>query len=568
MVWHLIWADIRRHRVVLALWIVLSVGTTALTSLVPHLVVSPGTAATLHMAGALLQMALFLLSVILAPVVLQTHPLTGDTAFWMTRPISPGRLLASKLILLGAAVVVLPAMLLLIALGAADSPRATILFAVTSLVLTQSLWVAVTTTYAALTQTLPRYVVAVGATLATMVASLFVTSLLQIWRIPDAPAADRAWGAASPGRDLAGLALFTVAFVLAILVQAYSRNRRLSISAGIAGIVVALACWTYAPWTFFDPARRPPEWAADEQAARLEAVPADVRAERNVLATGTDSRWRTIRARARLRGMPQAWTAHAQLVTAELTLRDGTAHTSPRLQPAAPPLEADVGNPTHEAIKTALGVEHLARTVPPRGESLPAFLMPERDFRRLAPAAGRYVARVELLPTHYRVESRLPIKPGAAVSHADYSFQILNVRSGDGHIELTAVESDFNTPFSRLMTTPVHRFYLTNPGCQCAIEIGDHLGSDASFSVMGMRMSNAGGHPFLPRQRRLAYPTPHAPVLETFEIDQAWIEGAELVILRSEMHFPFERRLVIDGFPVDLPALATESGDGSTDNPN
>ena len=92
-VWHLIRADIRRHRRVLVLWMVLSIGVIVLATVGPHLVLTPGASATLALAGGLLRMALFLLSVILAPIVMHTHPLTGTTAFWMTRPIAPGLLL-------------------------------------------------------------------------------------------------------------------------------------------------------------------------------------------------------------------------------------------------------------------------------------------------------------------------------------------------------------------------------------------------------------------------------------------------------------------------------------------
>ena len=104
------------------------------------------------------------------------------------------------------------------------------------------------------------------------------------------------------------------------------------------------------------------------------------------------------------------------------------------------------------------------------------------------------------------------------------------------------------------------RFYLTNASCRCAIEIGDRDSSDIAFSVVGIHMSTSSGVQFLPRQRRLAYPTPHAPVQEAFEIGDRWLAGAELVILRTDTHPPFQRTLVIDGFPVRQPPPGETSG--------
>jgi hypothetical protein len=550
MVWHLIWADICRHRLVLAMWTLLWIGAIVLAAVGPHLVLAPGASATLTLAGGPLRVALFLLSVILAPIVMQTHPFTGTTAFWMTRPIAPGLLLTAKLILLGAALVALPACALIVAMTASGVPRAPMLFGVVSLIVSQSAWLALTVAYAALTQTLARYLMAVGATLAALVAYLFLISAFEALQTPDSPGSQR-WAPPTPTDDLVGPALVAVALVLVAVVQAFTRNRGASIVTGIAGMGVALTMWSHGHWNVLDPERRPPAWTASEQAGRLVAGPEDVRAERNVFATRS-TRWRTIRARARLHDLPKAWTANVQLVMAALQLPDGTALSSPTLNSAAPPFAADAGNPMHETIKSALGVELLAQPFPTRGESLPAFIMPDDEFRRLAPTVARYTGRFDVHPTRYHVEARLPLRVGAAIANDTYRLELLDVRSGIDSVELTAVESNFDTPFGT-MRPAQHRFYLTNARCRCAIEIGDRNIRDIAFGMVGIHMSNNSALQFLPRQRRLAYPTPQFPVQEAFEIDDTWIAGAELVILRTDIHPPFQRTLVIDDFPVRQP---------------
>ena len=42
---------------------------------------------------------------VLIPAGVQTHPLVGSDAFWMTRPIPPGTRLVSKTVLLGTVII-------------------------------------------------------------------------------------------------------------------------------------------------------------------------------------------------------------------------------------------------------------------------------------------------------------------------------------------------------------------------------------------------------------------------------------------------------------------------------
>ncbi len=107
---HLIAADVRHHRVILLVWVAVIVACAAVSAASPLLAGDPGHAWTIALAGALLWWAWLLLFVTIVPTIVQSHPVVGSTAFWMTRPVPAMTLLGSKALLLVTALVVLPAL--------------------------------------------------------------------------------------------------------------------------------------------------------------------------------------------------------------------------------------------------------------------------------------------------------------------------------------------------------------------------------------------------------------------------------------------------------------------------
>jgi hypothetical protein len=99
LTWHIIKKDLRALRWPLLLWtllIVMKLGAGAL------LLTADGTEGDSWIlsldAAAKILAALEVLSFILVAALVQEDPLVGTTAFWVTRPISGGRLLRAKLL--------------------------------------------------------------------------------------------------------------------------------------------------------------------------------------------------------------------------------------------------------------------------------------------------------------------------------------------------------------------------------------------------------------------------------------------------------------------------------------
>jgi len=108
LLWHLIAADLRRHRLLLIAWLVVIAASATLEAVTPMLAADASVGVSTGMLGTLLWLTEWLLMAFIVALVIQTHPLVGSNAFWMTRPIRPGMLLAGKMALLGTVMVGVP----------------------------------------------------------------------------------------------------------------------------------------------------------------------------------------------------------------------------------------------------------------------------------------------------------------------------------------------------------------------------------------------------------------------------------------------------------------------------
>jgi hypothetical protein len=304
-------------------------------------------------------------------------------------------------------------------------------------------------------------------------------------------------------------------------------------------------------WPVFDPRQAPPDWSSDAAAGRPWLDPASVEPERTASADSSRTLWRTLRGRPQLHGKPAGWAARVHLLGAEVRLPDGSVIQSRPGSPANPPLPGDAASAVTEAARAALDVERIEAAYPQKAESLPLLVIRDDEFRRAAPADAGYAARFEVMPTHYLVEARTPISTGLIVAGADYRLEAIHIERGPESITLTAVESWVPSAFDPTVTTQ-RKFYLVHGGCRCAVELHDALGG-GHLQVPWLPISLAVPSSSAARQRRLAYPHPYGTPADPYPVDEEWLSGAELVVVRADTYPPFERTLFVEDFPIRMP---------------
>lgn len=552
MFWHLVRGDLRRHRGMLGLWLLLSAGTAGLEGVAPFLLLDPEPASLLSLAAVALSLATLVVGVVLAPIVIQSDAFVGSTAFWMTRPVAPIALAAAKLLVVFAAGVGLPVALNAGVLAAAGVPGRTIAMATAGSILNRSLWMALTLAFGALTQTLPRYLVALGGCLSALVGVLVLgTSVMAMW-VTEEVVAQR-WTAPRPTADVVGMVLVVAALAAVAIAQALTRQRRVAVAVGTIGVAAAVLVESTWSWPIFDPRLAPPAWSSDPAAGRLWLDPASVEPERSGSPDGSRTLWRTVRGRAQVHGMPAGWAARVHLLAADVRLRDGSVIHSRPGSAVYPPLPGDAASAMTEAARAALGVERIEAAYPQKAESLPLLVIRDAQFRRVAPVDVDYAARFEVMPTHYLVEARAQISTGLVFAGADYRLDAINVERGPESITLTAVESWVPSKFDPVVMSE-RKFYLVHGGCRCAVELlethgGEHLQVPWLPITLFVPSSSAT------RQRRLSYPHPYGTPADPYPVDDEWLSGAELVLVRADTYPPFERTFVVQDFPLRLPQV-------------
>ncbi len=184
---HLVRADVRRFRLLLGLWTLVVIAETVLRAVRPALAGDP----QLSMMFDLLATALFatrwLGMVVIVALVVQTHPLVGSDAFWMTRPISWRVLLASKLVLLGTTFVAVPALCELVLMAACRVPMAEALPVTLQLVLFQCLWLFIVMALSSLTKNLARLALVAGSVMIGLILLLNLMIAVMMRRLDDGP---------------------------------------------------------------------------------------------------------------------------------------------------------------------------------------------------------------------------------------------------------------------------------------------------------------------------------------------------------------------------------------------
>ena len=560
---HLVAGDIRRHRWLLASWVAVVVAGTVVTGVHPLFAARP-TASTVDLLHMLLTVLRLFLRILLIALVVQIHPLVGSDAFWLTRPIPRMTLLACKTIVLAAFLVFIPVAAEAVLMTIYGIQPGEIARVAVESAQFATFWVALLATAAALTPTFPRFLLLCGGVLAALALLLAV----QITIDSMAPATPPLLVAQAPGpENPTGVAVVVGMLILACAVTliAQYRSRRLWRSSLIAVLALVIALYGAGvwPWQFLQANVELPAWASGD--ASLPIV------VRTVATRSTDEGMiekaprRKLAAPVQVSGLAPGWSAAVGLLQASLQLDGGRTLTSVSF-PFREPVTTDGETPSRVAAIRGLVGEILEEPSPlfaVRDKSLliPAatlLVVPEPEFTQVAPARGHYSGRFFLQLTHHRIEATIAIRPGAQARNGNYHVTLDSARAASGRAVLQLRESDATSSFDRRPHAE-QTYYLRNRRSGAAVEgsvfdfdrgilprmTGGMFQGSIGFGgdTTGFR---AGGH-------AVWFPPPgrsFGPLGET------WLQDAELVIVRSTVEGSVERKLEIDGLPLDATAPA------------
>jgi hypothetical protein len=556
---HLLTADLRRHRVLVAFWLLVVASTVILDGVRPALATDRALRDMAALLGSLLWPAEVLLRIVMIGVVVQTHPLVGSDAFWTTRPIPPRTLLASKLVLLGMVTVVAPVFASAALMAAYGVPSGLIEKIAVETALFQTFWLVVLMAAATLTFNLTRFALLCGGALVALAVVVAATAAIMFARIDDRPTTAGTAGTEEPTAMIVFTVLAIVSAVALLAVQYRTRSRIRSVPVGAAGLVLAFVVAGAWPWPMLAQRVDVPAWATRESALRLVAPSETVEVQEELSLFSQRTAWRSARAQLRLTGVEPGWSAEVGVLDATLQLDGGARLASTVSGYPFPVRIEDEDVPTRGVVVRLLRAQRVVESFPSRVESTAVFFLRDAEFSRLAPAIGRYRGRFHVALTRHDIEARLPLRPGASHHNGAYRVVVDGVESTSSSVSILARESDASSIFDR---RPAHRFdfYLRNERSGEAVPgSGQPLGEEfvfgrfLPFSIDGSVQTSG----FRARGLLIRFSPGRGAEDAPLYIDDRWIEEAELVVVRVTREGSVERTLEIAGFPLRAPVRPT-----------
>jgi hypothetical protein len=527
---HLVSADVRRFRMLLGMFVVILIADAVFRGVRPMLAADPRLATALDLLGAVLFVTRWLGFIVIVPLVVQTHPLVGSDAFWMTRPIPRRALFASKVVLLWTTCVAVAAACEAALMLASRMPASAIASVAFQSVLLQSLSLFILMALASTTRNLARFALVTGSVLVALVLLIYIAIAVMIRSMPAGPQLTEVTGRTvpSPTGGVVLVVLITIAAIVQLVVQYRTRSTRASVCAGVAGF--AIAFMTPELWPSHERLLPVPDWAGRESALRLiaESPRGEFRPTGDGSPFGGFEGWQTGGIRLSVSSVEESWLVTVRLRDATVAFDDGTT-----LSTAANGYSWRVPG---VAMRQALGVRRVvgAPTDPPVDTTMPAIVLTQADFNRHSGSTATYRGRFVVDLDHIEIAATLPLRAGA--EFRDRRHRIVTDRvalQGRGaSIRLRQLTA---TSMLDAGTIPHLSFYLRNRDTSEAVAGSTDEGMSTSLApfffggvstsgpVMGF---SASGH-------FIRFPDHYGAVEERFEITTEWLSQAEMVIVRT-----------------------------------
>jgi hypothetical protein len=557
---HLVAADLRQFRWPLAAWLLIVTLATMMYGRRSLADFDAMTVDPIGVARGFLSVAQALLLFAIVPFVMQSHPAVGSDAFWMTRPISPRGLLISKIVLLGTVMILVPVAARTVLMATHDVPAREILLVAAETALFYTLPIVILMAIAALTPDLWRFVLVCGSILGALAAVLAIAATVLRSRIDDDPTGSMTFG----GDDFVQGVLAAGTALTVLLVQYRTRSRARSLPIGVAGLLLAWLISTIWPWPLFQKRAAIPDWARTTSTVRLIADRDTIAAQEAFSFSGRPDPRRSITARIEIQGLPGGWSANIGLFDASVDVDGATLSGSwPRyamgsglvIAGGTPPGTVPVlpypgGAP--EVLADVLGVQRVIDPAPGFERTDVVFFLRDSELKQHDHATGRYRGRFWVGLTRHDIEAALPLQAGIVHRNGPHRFVVDRVERTPTGITVLMRQSDATSIFDRQLH-PSFAFYLRNRRRDEAVVSSAYRSADDLLAQRWLPFSIGLSEPtsgFSVRGIGMDFPPRYGRPQNRAMLDDEWIAGAELVIVRSMPSGSVQRTLEIVDFPL------------------
>jgi hypothetical protein len=549
--------DLRRLRWVLIAWFALVCARTLVETVGADIALGGfGPQIGISEVSALLSLIYVLLLALLVSRLVHEEPLVGRDAFWITRPIAPGALMGAKLVFAALFFIVVPAAGDLVGAAAFGTRAGRVASMIPVVALNHLILVTSLMALATVTPSLTRFVLAilgVVAALATLMVSATLIALFVTREI------DEGGGVVlpDPTPEVIGGVLVVLA-ALAVIIYQY-RTRRLGRALTLAGIGVFLVVVVPEQWPWSFAARPDAAMAAPPQDTAALTVSLDGSAPRIGDAFALRRRIspkKQVMVRASVDGVPPELAVRAITARSRLELPGGVVLQTGSNNGSAALLGSVSGSTSGRgsAVEATLGGARLLTkssgidATP--SEQWPVLLtVDEGDFVRHRSEPGRLTANLDLAFERPIVRASLPLADGFAQDIGPQQLSLVRViRRATGCTVLfrrTYVDSLFSLPRRGDF------MYVLRNGARGEAAGSDlHELSQVGFNTGGFFLPSPriGGRGFVLEQYEIEFPARSRADGSSIDLSDAWIDGAEFVVLEMMSAGVTTRTVTIDGF--------------------
>ena len=545
---HLVAADVRCHRWLLAAWVAVVAAATALDGVRPLMAARPAADEPLTLLAGLLYLAWVLLRVIVVARVIHTHPVVGHTAFWQTRPIPPLLLMRAKIVLLAGALIAVPVAAEAVLMAVSGVTFGELVRVASETALFATLWTVLLAVPAVLTRTFSRFALACCGVVAAVALYIAIGIMVSSF----APRAEPATPQMSTAIDYTGLFVFITALIVACggATAAQYRWRRSgrSVAVAVAGVLGAAAVADGWAWPVLRAEPQLPRWATTLSLS-LSTNPDSTRTYS--MTRNEDPAWKSTVGAIQVAGLAPGWSAETALLEATLEI-GGRALTSAQ-EVFAVPAAAD-GSTLHRdvVIQRLIGAARLKGEIPPSPPRSQLLVIPEAEFARYQPARGLYRSRHYVQLVRHVAEASLPLHAGATVARGSYHLSVAAVTLAYGNAHVRVRESNASSRLDRRIPR-TREFYVVNRRTGEAYGLGQGQPPTGPLPRMfaGVSFStSSSGTGFTMQVLDLRFPPGWgAPAVE--RITQEWLADAELVVVTTAREGGLELPLVEQAFRLD-----------------
>jgi hypothetical protein len=558
---HLVSADVRRFRLLLAVWVLIQVVDTVFRGVRPALAPDPRLGTAVELLATVLFLTRWLGMVVIVPLVVQTHPLVGSDAFWMTRPIPWRALFASKVVLLGTTFVAVPALCELALMLASRVPVAEVPYVTLQTILFQSLWLVIVMALSTTTRNLARFALVAGSVLVALVLLINIAIAVMLRSFTDGPELTVMTGrsVASPTADVVMLMLLIIAAVAQLVVQYRTRSTRFSVGAGVT--IVAVSVLIMLTWPSQERPLPVPGWASQESALRLvaESQQGEFRPLEDWSPWNPSDGWYTGGVRLRLSGVEEGWLATVRLDDGTVQFDDGTTlATVGNGYSSSVPFASVDDVPLRVVMRQVLGIGRVVEGSQSSlvAEAVPAIVVKQADFEKYVGATGTYHGRFLVDLDHIAIAATLPLRPGAGFQESRRRIVIDQVVPQAQSASIRVRQFTAATMFDS-SSPPRVSFYLRNRDTDEAVAgMGGHGGIGTSSGLglpllFGLSSYSAGpGSGFSISTDSIRFPEGYRSDDHVVVISADWLSHAELVIVHTVHAGTVTRALEISGFEI------------------